>query len=327
MGRRRPSERGSRRVGLLLVLAILLFAGAYVVAQRADLHAPGPPLPAGVVGTFRVHYVDVGQGDGTIWELPDGSIAIYDCGPPVVEDAVDPMVRYLREVLGRPPGSRIVALVISHGHLDHVGGCEEVFASYKVERVYETWYEGGDAPESYRRFQRGAQAEGAVLHKLADISAEKRLALPAVAATVLWPTTFGSGGWDDIAEASLVVRVEHGASSFCFQGDIGLAQERQLAAQLPADACDVYLVGHHGSRHASGQEWLARMDPEIAVASYGENAYGHPHPEAMCRVQQAGASLFVTKGATGGAIIVESDAAGVRVRQGQADHTDRCRAG
>ena len=42
-----------------------------------------------------------------------------------------------------------------------------------------------------------------------------------------------------------------------------------------------------------GAAWLARMDPELAVVSYGENGYGHPTSEALCRIQQAGAAAEV----------------------------------
>ena len=287
-------------------------AYAYAYAQQAE--PISPPMRAAPAGTLRVHYVDVGQGDATVWEMPDGSLVLYDCGPPARDAQSNRLVRYLRDTLGRAPGSRIDALIASHGHLDHIGGCEEVFTTYEVAEVFEAWYEGADAPASYRRLLAEVEAEGARVRTLADL----RVGAPLVPnTTLLWPQAFAPGGWDAIAESSLVVRLRHGSTTFCFQGDIEAGQEAALSGR-----CDVYLVGHHGSRYASSAAWLGRMQPQVAVASFGENAYGHPHPEALCRIQQAGASLYATPRV--GGVVVSSDGVDIHVERGQAETSDFC---
>lgn len=313
MGRRR--SRG-RWLALLLILAA---AGAAYA-----LWMPQPALPpvATSEGTLRVHYVDVGQGDGTIWELPDGGIVVYDCGPPAASAEENAMVRYLRDALRRPEGTRLAALIASHGHLDHVGGCEEILAAYDFERLYDTGYDGTDAPASYQRFRAQLAAEGAPLHTLADAAAGATLPFASVRATILWPRAFAPGGWDAIAEASYVTRVEHGSTAFCFQGDIEDRQEAQIAALYPGTRCDVYLVGHHGSRYASSAAWLREMRPSIAVASYGSNPYGHPHTDTLCRIQAAGVALYETPGSR--ALVVASDGASVRVSGGAARGATAC---
>lgn len=316
MGRRK-----SRSSGRLLAIALLLtlaLAGAYVYAERTEGTGLAALPPAG--GTLRVHYLDVGQGDATIWELPDGAIAVYDCGPPVAQNVTNPVVRYLRDELGRPVGSRLAALIASHGHLDHIGGCEEVLANYDFEHLYEAWYEGDDAPQSYHRFRSQLLAENSTLHTLADLAPGARLAIPSARATLLWPHAFAPGGWDAIAEASLVVRLEHGSTSFCFQGDIEDRQERQLAG-----GCDVYLAGHHGSRSASSAGWLAKMGPKIAIVSFGENGYGHPTTEALCRIQQAGADIVATHRA--GDIIVTTEGNEADLRRGAKETANYCAHG
>lgn len=315
MGRRRRRGRGNR-LALFVLLLALFGVAAYVYAQRVE---PGPDRPAPVAsGTLRVHYVDVGQGDGTIWEMPDGSVVVYDCGPPAGDAKENPMVRYLRDGLGRAPGSALAALVASHGHLDHIGGCEEVLETFAVVDIYDAGYQGEDAPESYQRFRAQLEAEsqtdGARLHTLAKLPVGATLA---PGTTLLSPSGFAPGGWDAIAEASLVVRLQHGQTSFCFQGDIETAQEAALAGR-----CDVYLVGHHGSRYASSPAWLGRMAPSVAVVSFGENSYGHPHPKALCRVQEAGATVYATHRSHG--VVVSSDGASMRIEQGEPEQADYC---
>lgn len=322
MGARRRRRGGEkRRLGVLLLLLLVALGAAYLYALRDEPLGPPPASPA-PAGTMRVHYVDVGQGDATVWELPDGALVLYDCGPPASDAEDNPLVRYLRDTLGKPEGTRLAALIASHGHLDHVGGCEEVLATYGFDHLYEAWYEGNDAPESYRRFRDELLAEDATLHKLPELQPGTTLPLSSVRATLLWPRAFTPGGWDTIAEASLVVRLEHGSRAFCFQGDIESRQEAQLATELPAGGCDVTLVGHHGSRTASSAAWLARVEPQIAVASFGENGYGHPHPEALCRLQEAGADVYATHRA--GTVVVETDGARLSVVRGTPETTDYC---
>lgn len=254
---------------------------------------------------MRVHYVNVGQGDGTIWELPDGTIVVYDCGDASSSADANPMVQKLRSI-GLAAGETIHALVASHGHLDHIGGCEEILSEYDVDHLYEAWYDGTDAPQSYTRFRDQLKAEGGTIHTLRDttgltgeviLDQWETLDLPAsagVTATLLYPATFATSDWDNIAGSSLVIRLVHGSNAFCFQGDIETPQENTLAGYPQNLSCEVYLVGHHGSKYASATNWLNKMDPEHAVASFGNNSYGHPTPEALCRVQTVGAKVYTT---------------------------------
>lgn len=289
-----------------------------------------------VAGLVRVHYVDVGQGDGTIWQLPDGTVIVYDCGDRSTSSSSNPMNRFLREEMGMLPGARIHALIASHGHLDHVGGCQEILDDYVVEHLYDTWYPGGDAPETYEGFRQQARAESGVIHVLRDDAALEGdelfsrwddLALPATAiakgvrAQIIWPGIEVSR-WDDVGHESIGVRLSFGATDFCFQGDIETQQEAQLANSFSGLDCEVYLVGHHGSAQASSATWLTKMDPEVAVVSFGENSYGHPTSAALCRVQNAGAAIYATHRLRD--ITVETDGNAIAVTPAMSETKDYC---
>lgn len=330
MARRRSRRRSRRRAPLgaaLLLLLIVVLVGALAQHVLRELPLDGfggapddgrtAPLPPPTNGTLRLHYVDVGQGDAAVWELPDGSLVVFDCGPAAESPETNPVVRYIVDKLGRAPGSSLAALVASHGHLDHIGGCDEVFDSFRIERVYETWYDGADAPRSYARFQEKIRAEGAIVHTLGATDALEgelplgdTLVLPATAAAAgvraefLWPVR-EANRWDEIANHGIVVRLVFGASTACFQGDIELREEGALLESGRDVSCGVYLVGHHGSQYASSPGWLAAMDPEVAVVSFGTNPYGHPTPEALCRVQESGATVYAT--ARAGHVVVTLD--------------------
>ncbi|QHW30478.1 DUF4131 domain-containing protein [Paenibacillus rhizovicinus] len=52
---------------------------------------------------------------------------------------------------------------------------------------------------------------------------------------------------------------------------------------------DVMKISHHGSKSSSTDEWLAFWQPSEAVISVGRNnMYGHPHPDVLERLRQAG---------------------------------------
>ena len=60
-------------------------------------------------------------------------------------------------------------------------------------------------------------------------------------------------------------------------------------------AAAVLKVGHHGSRTSTGAAFLAAVSPRLAVVSVGAgNFYGHPSPEVMRRLTEAGAQVLRT---------------------------------
>jgi competence protein ComEC len=79
-------------------------------------------------------------------------------------------------------------------------------------------------------------------------------------------------------------------------GDIDKKAERLLLAYYGDELkSDVLIVGHHGSKTSSSNEWLTQVDPEIAVVSSGfNNRYHHPHVNVLSRFQQHSIPLYNT---------------------------------
>jgi competence protein ComEC len=72
-------------------------------------------------------------------------------------------------------------------------------------------------------------------------------------------------------------------------------------------------VPHHGSRYTMGDAFLQRVRPEVAVVSAGEgNDYGHPHKQAMARLDAVGARTYVT--AERGTVTVTTDGSTYQVK-------------
>jgi beta-lactamase superfamily II metal-dependent hydrolase len=95
-------------------------------------------------------------------------------------------------------------------------------------------------------------------------------------------------------------------------GDAEDAEEEAILASGPDLRSAILKVGHHGSRSSTGEEFLAAVDPQIAVISAGaDNQYGHPHPEVLDRLEQAGVQIYRTD--QSGTITITTDGSTVDV--------------
>ena len=111
---------------------------------------------------------------------------------------------------------------------------------------------------------------------------------------------------DKNAEAR-VLKGSFGEFDWLLTADIGEKEEKAVAARLASESrqVEVLKVAHHGSKYSSGQEFLARVKPVLAVISVGKNHFGHPTKEVLDRLQQIGAKILRTD--QDGEIVIVSD--------------------
>ena len=96
---------------------------------------------------------------------------------------------------------------------------------------------------------------------------------------VLWPPDYVREGGNP---ASVVLRVEYGASTALLTGDLDSAGELRLLELSPSLSAGLLQVGHHGSAGSSSLRFVAQVAPEYAVVSVGAgNGYGHPAPSVV----------------------------------------------
>ncbi|HXW69767.1 MAG TPA: ComEC/Rec2 family competence protein, partial [Dissulfurispiraceae bacterium] len=77
---------------------------------------------------LSVTFLDVGQGDGAVLELPDHRTLIMDTGNSGIQ--IGEFLRY-RGV------NEIEAIMLSHGHHDHTGGLEYLVNTFKVHEIWD----------------------------------------------------------------------------------------------------------------------------------------------------------------------------------------------
>ncbi len=232
--------------------------------------------------TLRVWFFDIGQGDAIFIETPTGEQILIDSGRD-------------RRVLAKlgsvmPPWDRTLdAVVLTHPDADHVGGFPDVLARYDVAAIYETGITSRtDAAEAWVAAVRDEAADRRL------IKAGSRLVYGDVSLETVWPLSALPGSVPkEPNRFSLVFLLHYGGTTVALTADATSDEERRFASAL--GDVDVLKVGHHGSRTSSDAEFLSRIRPEVAVVSVGErNPYGHPAPEALSRLEKAGARIFRT---------------------------------
>lgn len=213
-----------------------------------------------VYNAMKITWLDVGQGDAAVVELPDKKIIVIDSGRNGYE--VGEFLKYR----GR---TRIDALIISHGQSDHAGGTAYLKNNFKV---LEIWDNGRNLYEGeildgvmHRKLKRGDAVEGMGYSMLA-----------------LHPhDSFVSSG-TGVNDDSLVLKIQGVSSSFLFTGDIegsGIDDIIHLGRHLKSD---VLKVPHHGSRTSVSHDMTKAISPQISIISAGRgNSYGHPHTETL----------------------------------------------
>ncbi len=256
----------------IVLLAALLVCTVILVCVFAQNRRTLPE------GTVELWFVDVGQGDAAFIITEEGNILI-DAG------TADAAPTLYHTVAGY--GQTLSCLIITHPHDDHMGG-----ASYILERMdVETIILPADVSDSgiYEKFLAAAEAERAeLLYAAADMS----FPLGGAELTFLMPYS----DTKDENENSAVIRLQYGDVSALFTGDAGAQSERLQLARYgdnPGGAldADILKVGHHGSDGSSLLTYLYAVSPEYAIISCGENnSYGHPDPDVLDRLFEAGVS-------------------------------------
>ena len=269
-----------------------------------------------VVTTFRdvvtlddcvcltVHFLDVGQGDAAALRTPHGRWVVIDGGPRTPES--DAGRRVVIPFLRRQGAGRLALVVATHGDADHLGGLPAVVDAFDPELVLEPGEPLGRP--LYLEFLAAVEASDARWHAA---RAGDRIELDGVVLEVLSPDSLWLALPLDVNEHGVVLRVTFGAVRLLFQADAGLPVEARLAGRV--GPVEVLKVGHHGSRSATSDAWLAELRPREAVISVGaRNHYGHPAPDVLARLARHGITILRTD--ERGTITFSTDGHGARLR-------------
>jgi len=92
---------------------------------------------------------------------------------------------------------------------------------------------------------------------------------------------------DDTNNASIVIKLTYGNTSFLLTGDAELPANKAMLDRGANVRSTVLKLGHHGSRTSTTEDWLTKVQPQLGIISAGkDNSYGHPHPEVIAALEK-----------------------------------------
>ena len=241
---------------------------------------------------LKAHFIDVGQGDSELVQLPDGKVMLIDAGE---ASAGATVVSYLQS----QGIEKIDYLVATHPHADHIGGMEAVLEAFEVGEVWMP-----DATENTSTYigfldavkQKDIPVERAEAGKTIDDSVDYDI-------DVLGPESNVQS--DNMNDYSVIIRVSYDRTKMLFTGD---ATAQEIIDANPGNI-DVLKAAHHGSEAGTNAALLGVLKPATVIMSYAEgNEHGHPDQSVLDAIKTAGATAYST--AANGNIVITSGQAG-----------------
>ena len=277
----RTARGRSQNGGRPLRASAIALAGAVLVASL--------PVPALRAGALEVHVIDVGQGDAIAVRTPRGGWIVVDTGPRTErwDAGLAAVAPYLRERGAR----RIDVMVLTHPHLDHIGGAASLMRAMPVEILLDA-----AVPASSSSFVEALAAARDARVRVYAARAGREVVLDRVTLSLLAPADSMLDGLRDPNDVSVVFRLAYGRFGALFTGDAPRSVENALVAVHDSTlAADLLKVGHHGSRTSTGDSLLLAVRPRLAVVSVGaRNRYGHPDRGVVERLARHGVRVLRT---------------------------------
>ncbi|MEI6205694.1 MAG: DNA internalization-related competence protein ComEC/Rec2 [Desulfuromonadales bacterium] len=239
-------------------------------------------LPGSADGKLHISMLSVGQAESLLLRLPDGTTMLVDGGGFLHDTGRDFGQRTLAPALGALGVRRIDKMVSTHDHPDHIGGLAFVARHFDVG---EFWSTPTGLTADYAQDIRHVLSELHVpVRKL--VAGDSITLSGGVELTVFSPdkavVQHSDADEMDINEESLVFRLAFGSFSMLFTADAGFAAEYRMLAMGYKLESTVLKVGHHGSRYSTSEEFIGRVNPELALISAGAtNRFGLPSSRTL----------------------------------------------
>lgn len=254
-----------------LILAFLLFTTIILTPAC---------IATGSSSNFSISFLDVGQGDCSLLQVNGKNMLIdagpYDAGPGIVDWLTKNNISYLDTVIS------------THPHSDHIGAMPYVLKRVKTGIMIDS----GDThtTPAYEVLLKIIEQKNIPYRTVKEgdtINLD-----PTIRIDVLSPPDTTT---NDLNENSIVLRISSEKNTILMMGDAGKNTEERLLTSGKSLKADILKVGHHGSRHSSGREFIKAVSPEIAIIFVGAgNEYGYPQKDPIRYLSDVGAKIYQT---------------------------------
>lgn len=296
-------ERKVRRlkvIAVFFVIAILLglcLFSSWYPAETWQYYFHLPSVGERHAGELRVHFLDVGQGDCQIVELPDGKTLVIDGG--ASEESGTKLMRFLNAL----HIDEIDYLLITHADNDHCTGLKTVLKYKRVKRAFLPLVEATKKDAYAAVYANILQSDCTweYFNRSVDLSVDG-----AVSYTLrfLYPYTIQTENFQDDNASSAVLWLDYLDASALFTGDSPKATEELLMRddqlglfneEIKLSETELLKVAHHGSNASTSRQFVEYLGVKQAVISCGkDNDYGHPSKEVLSALSDCNVDVYRT---------------------------------
>ena len=225
----------------------------------------------------RMTVLDVGQGQCVIFQS-GGRTFLIDCGGDSDTEAAD----LAADTLLSQGIFRLDGVIVTHYDRDHAGGIGHLLSRIPADAVFLPSSPDEDGMlETILPYCRGKEV---------FVDRDMSLAWDDASFEIFAPILSFSDN-----ERGLCVLFGDENCDILITGDLSSLGEKILLAEKDIPELTALVAGHHGSKNSTCQELLEATTPEYVFISAGEdNYYGHPHPDVLIRLAQAGCHVFRT---------------------------------
>lgn len=247
----------------------------------------------------EVSFLDIGQGSSSLIQLPHGGTVLLDGGSKA-SPHFNVGERIIAPFLWKKQLWRINDVIITHPHSDHFNGLSFIIEQFRPNRL---WI-NGSSPDSQQ------------YRDLLQLAKKKNISIQVPEAgqdlltgknTLITSVNEGENKLPENSQSpkktnrpplndqSLVVKFEHGKTSFLFPGDISKKVELTLVDSKADLRANVLLAPHHGSKGSGSLHFIESVNPELIVISARHNGRGqYVYSEHLKQWQKDGRTVLVT---------------------------------
>ena len=279
--------------GKLIVVILLILISFYIFSFYSNYKNNN---------LLTVTFFDIGQGDASLIQMSNGEKILIDAGPTnlIVSKLQNEFSFFDRD---------IDYALLTHPDADHISGFYFITQYFNIKNILANGDKNKDT-EIYKnieeKFEKQNLKDKEIFVNCGDKINSRDLDKPKI--FILHPRQNNLSS-NDTNENSVVALLIYGKYSFLFTGDADKFVEKNLFKEI--DNCflvddinfikenlrdlTVLKVSHHGSKTASGEEFIKILKPEYSIISVGEkNRYGHPNQETINVLEKYSKNIFYT---------------------------------
>ena len=176
-------------------------------------------------------------------------------------------------------------------HKDHINGLENFLKKYKVGGII--YAKPKEINQNYTEFLNLLDKYNVIAKQ---VKAGDIITIGEIEIDILLPDNKYIKSTDEENANSLICKIRVNNKELLYMGDASIETEEKLLKQN-CDIDNIYVlkVGHHGSKTATSNNFIQKVNPQNAVISALKRYYGHPHQNTIGVLKQNKVWVYLTE--------------------------------